>query len=64
MINTIMETLIDAFCASMLVGFFSLGIAFLLVPMFDPSSAIWLSITSFPFFVIGSVFFMILDRRG
>ncbi len=64
MIKTILNTLIDSFCASMLVGFFSLGIAFFLVPMFDAQTAIWLSITSFPFFVIGLVFFMVLDRRG
>lgn len=64
MINTIINTLIDGFCASMLVGFFALGFAFLLVPMVDPQSAIWLSVTSFPFFVIGLVFFMILDRKG
>ena len=64
MINTIVNTLVDAFCASMLVGFFTLGIAFAVVPMVDPHTAIWLSVTSFPFFVIGAVFFMILDRRG
>ena len=64
MISTILETLIDAFCASMLVGFFALGIAFVVVPMIDPFTALWLSLTSLPFFVIGLVFFMILDRRG
>ncbi len=62
MIKTILNTLIDSFCASMLVSFFALGIAFAVVPMVDAHTAIWLSITSFPFFVIGSVFFMILDR--
>ena len=62
MIKTIINTLIDSFCASMLVGFFALGIAFAVVPMVDPQSAIWLSVTSFPFFVIGSVFFMLLNR--
>lgn len=64
MIKTILNTLIDSFCASMLVGFFALGIAFVVVPMIDPFTALWLSLASFPFFVIGLVFFMILDRRG
>ena len=64
MIKTILNTLIDSFCASMLVGFFYLGITFAVVPMIDPFTTVWLSLTCFPFFVIGLAFFMILDRKG
>ena len=62
MIKIITETLIDAFCASMLGGFFSLGIAFFLVPIIEPYIAIWTSVLSLPLFVVGLVFFMLLDR--
>lgn len=62
MIKVITETLIDAFCASMLVGFFYMGIAVLIVPMIDAYTTLWVSLASFPFFVIGLVCFMLLDR--
>ena len=63
MIKIIANTLIDAFCASMLVGFISLGVAFLTMPFFT-IEPLWFCAFSFPFFVIGLAFFMVLDKRG
>ena len=63
MIKTIINTLIDSFCCTMLVSFCSFGLALAVTPWFTWHSA-WMSLFSLPFFFVGFLCLMILDRRG
>ena len=61
MIKIITETLIDAFCASMIAGFFLMGMAILIVPMLSEVT-LWVTLWSLPMFFVSFICLIILDR--
>ena len=61
MMKIITETLIDAFCASMIAVFFLMGIATLIVPILSEIT-LWATLCSIPMFFVSFICLIILDR--